>query len=114
MNQDDLIRDIWNELIAKPHNEKGIFQLSPAKLKSTIEKHLGKQEKPCTLKPFQIGQTYDTKYQTKEKFKIVEIKYKRDKELNKDVPYYFNGYLLIGDELRSCTLNVDRLIQLNY
>ena len=34
--------EIWNELIAKPNNEKGSYQLSPAKLKLIIEKHLEK------------------------------------------------------------------------
>ena len=40
MNTNTLTREIWNELIAKPHNERGSYQLSPAKLKSIIEKHL--------------------------------------------------------------------------
>ena len=40
MNTNTLTREIWNELIAKPKNEKGSYQLSPAKLKLIIEKHL--------------------------------------------------------------------------
>ena len=40
MNTNTLTREIWNELIAKPHNEKGSYQLSPAKLKLIIDKHL--------------------------------------------------------------------------
>lgn len=39
MNTNTLTREIWNEFIAKPKNEKGSFQLSPAKLKSIIEKY---------------------------------------------------------------------------
>jgi predicted DNA-binding protein (MmcQ/YjbR family) len=35
-----LTRQIWNEIIAKPKNEKGQFNSSPAKLKSIIEKTL--------------------------------------------------------------------------
>ena len=42
MDSNELTRNIWNELIAKPHNEKGSYQLSPAKLKLIIEKHLEK------------------------------------------------------------------------
>ncbi len=36
--QNELIRDLWNEVIAKPH-------MSPAKIKEIVERHLGKQEK---------------------------------------------------------------------
>lgn len=39
MDSKTLTREIWNELIAKPYNEKGSYQLSPAKLKSIIEKY---------------------------------------------------------------------------
>ena len=41
-NTNELTREIWNELIAKPYNEKGSYQLSPAKLKLIIEKYLEK------------------------------------------------------------------------
>lgn len=36
MNTNKLTREIWNEFIAKPKNEKGSYQLSPAKLKSIM------------------------------------------------------------------------------
>ena len=45
MDSKTLTREIWNELIAKPHNEKGSYQLSPAKLKLIIEKHLENESK---------------------------------------------------------------------
>lgn len=105
--QNELIRDIWNEVIAKPH-------MSPAKIKEIVEGYLGKQEKVKIMKPFQVGQTYDTKYATKEKFKIVEIRYKWDKELRKDVPYYFLGILSGKEHLGNIPVNVDRLIQQSY
>lgn len=105
--QNELVRDIWNEVIAKPH-------MSPAKIKDIVERHLGKQEKPKRMKPFQVGITYNTKYATKEKFKIVEIKYKWDKDLNKNVPYYFLGILSGKEHLGNIPLNVDRLTQQHY
>lgn len=105
--QDELVRDIWNEVIAKPH-------MSPAKVRAIVERHLGKQEKPKVFKPFQVGQTYDTKYQTKEKFRIEVIKYKWDKDANKEIPYYFLGILSGKEHLGNIPLNVDRLIQQTY
>lgn len=101
--QNELVRDIWNEVIAKPH-------MSPAKIKDIVERHLGKQEKPKRMKPFQVGKVYTTRFQTGEKFRIETIKYKWDKDLGRNVPYYFIGFLLKEREERVCTLNVDRLI----
>lgn len=105
--QNELIRDIWNKVIAKPH-------MSPAKIKEIVEGYLGKQEKPKVMKPFQVGIIYDTKYQTKETFKINEIRYKWDKDLHKDVPYYFLGILSGKEHLGNIPLNVDRLTQKHY
>jgi hypothetical protein len=105
--QNEIVRDIWNEVIAKPH-------MSPAKVREIVEGYLGKQEKIKTMKPFQVGLTYETRYQTKEKFKISEIKYKWDKDLGKEVPYYFLGILLGKEYLGDVPLNVDRLIQKSY
>lgn len=50
MNSKTLTMEIWNELIAKPHNEKGSYQLSPAKLKLIIEKHLENEISELTKK----------------------------------------------------------------
>lgn len=101
--QNELIRNIWNEVIAKPH-------MSPAKVREIVERHLGKQEKPKSPTHFQLGKVYTTRFQTGEKFRIEMIKYKWDKDLGRNVPYYFTGYLLKDGEERACTLNVDRLI----
>lgn len=105
--QNNLVRDIWNEVIAKPH-------MSPSKVREIIERYLGKEEKIKAVKPFQVEQVYDTKFQTKEKFQIKEIKYKRDKDSGKDVPHYFLGILSGKEYLGSIPLNVDRLIQKHY
>lgn len=41
--RDELIQDIWNNLIAIPRNKnKKEFQLSPAKLREIVYKHLNK------------------------------------------------------------------------
>ena len=105
--QNNLVRDIWNEVIAKPH-------MSPAKVKSVVERHLGKEKKLPLTKPFFVGQVYETRFQTKETFKINDIKYKWDKDLRKNVPHYFSGILSGKEHLGEVPLNVDRLIQKHY
>lgn len=105
--QRELTRDIWNEVIAKPH-------MSPAMVKSIVERYLGKEKKLPIMKPFTIGQVYETKFQTKETFILKDIKYKWDKDLKKDVPYYFSGILSGKEHLGEIPLNADRLIQKHY
>jgi hypothetical protein len=105
--QRELTRDIWNEVIAKPH-------MSPTMVKIIVERYLGREEKTPTLKPFTIGQAYTTKFQTKETFKITDIKYKWDKDLGKNVPHYFSGILSGKEHLGEILLNMDRLLQKQY
>lgn len=105
--QNELVRDIWNEVIAKPH-------MSPAMVKIIVERYLGKQEKIPIMKPFTIGQVYETRFQTKNTFKVTDIKYKWDKDLRKNVPHYFSGVLSGKEHLGEIPLNVDRLIQKHY
>ena len=105
MNTNTLTREIWNELIAKPHNEKGSYQLSPAKLKLIIEKHLGKPKRKVQILPLRVGETYNTKFQVDWRFKVMEIKKKPTGE-----DYYVNGYYIGREYLGLCPLNVDRLI----
>jgi hypothetical protein len=38
--REELVQDIWNNLIAIPRNKKKEFQLSPAKLREIVYKHL--------------------------------------------------------------------------
>lgn len=109
-----LIRDIWNEVIAEPKNKNGNFQLQPSKIQQIVERHLGKEPKPIRYKPFQVNETYQTKWATGEKFTIKEIKLKFDKDLKKEVPYYFLGIIEGKEYLGNCPLNVDRLIQKTY
>lgn len=105
--QRELTRAIWNEVIAKP-------RMSPAMVKSIVERYLGKEEKLPIIKPFIVGQVYETRFQTKDIFKITDIKYKWDKDLKKDIPYYFSGILSGKEHLGEIPLNADRLIQKYY
>ena len=38
--RDELVQDIWNNLIAIPHNKNKKFQLSPARLREIVYKYL--------------------------------------------------------------------------
>lgn len=38
--REELVQDIWNNLIAIPRNKKKEFQLSPARLREIVYKHL--------------------------------------------------------------------------
>lgn len=108
-----LIQDIWNNWVAIPKNKTGDYRLSPGSLRRIVEKHLG-EEKVKTeiiLRPFQVGEIYETKWQTKEKFLIKEIKTKFDKDLKKEIPYYFLGVIIGKEHLGNCPINIDRLIQ---
>jgi hypothetical protein len=109
-----LVRDIWNQCIAIPKNKHGDFKLQPQQLMNIVEKHLGKEKKEIRYKPFQINKTYQTKWVTNQKFTIKEIKYKYDKDLKKETPYYFNGVFVGKEHLGNCPLNIDRLIQEIY
>ena len=114
MNQRILIRDIWNEFVATPKNKKGEFQMQPSKLKTIVERHLGKEVREVRYKPFQVGRKYKLKWATGGDFLITDIKLKFDKDLKKEVPYYFLGMIEGKEHLGKCPINIDRLIQENY
>lgn len=114
MNQTNLIRDIWNEMIATPKNKNGSFQLQPKQLEDIVYRHLGKPKKEVRYKPFQVNQTYQIKWAIGGNFTIKEIKMKFDKDLKKDVPYYFLGIIEGKEHLGLCPLNIDRLTQKTY
>jgi len=97
-----LTKDIWNNFIAKK-------QITQQDLRAIIEKHLGKEETPKQLKPFRVGEIYQTKGQVSEPFKIAEIKTKIKE--GKTVPYYFNGIYLNRKHLGICPINAEQLIQ---
>ena len=105
----NLTKDIWNNFIAIPFNKNKSHNFSVKDLKTIVEKHLGKEEKPKQFKPFKVGEIYQTKGQVSEEFKITEIKTKiKD---GKTVPYYFKGYYLEREHLGICPINAEQLIQ---
>jgi len=110
----ELTKDIWNNFIVIPYNKNKKYEFSVSKLKKIIEGHLGIEEIVIKNKPFVINQSYKIKWATGENFIIKEIKFKFDRNLKKETPYYFLGIIQNKEYLGLCPLNIDRLIPNNY